>query len=227
MVTEVLGHGVYSFSEAARLVGSSRRRVRTWFVGAPDQQRLVQGDYACASAPGGVLSFLDLIDVCIVSRLRAKNISLQYIRKVHDVLLDEFSQPHPFSRRGLFTDSARKKVFLHVADDMGEERLRELLSGQHAFPSILLPVLDQVDYDPSSLLARRWNMGSGVTIDPARQYGKPIVESAGIPTSVLAAAFYANEGNAHAVAKWYGVDVGEVRTAVHFEQSLDTGRHAA
>jgi len=223
----MLGHGIYSFGEVARLVGANRRRIRTWFVGTRNQQRLVQGDYKEVSAPGGLLSFLDLIDVCVVSRLRSTGVSLQYLRKVYARLLDEFRQSHPFCRKNLFTDREHRRVFIHVADDMGDEKLKELLSGQHAFPEIILPVLERVDYDSTSLLARRWNVGTGVVIDPSRQYGKPIVDSAGIPTAVLAAACSANNEDAHLVARWYGVDVRDVRIAVRFEAQLDKDRLAA
>ena len=224
MGAQIIGNGVYSFGEAAALTGVSYRRVRAWFCGErQSSQRLIQSDYQPWTAPGGVISFHDLIDALVVGRLREHGLSLQYLRKVHAALLKEFEIRHPFSWKKLLTDGRR--IFVHVADELGEEYLRELCSGQYAFPEILLPVLDRIEYDPTSFLARRWNIAKGVIIDPGRQRGKPIVESTGIPTSLLAAAYEANSRDAATVAQWYGITTEDVSLAVNFE--INVNRHAA
>ena len=220
----MMGNGVYSFSEAARLTGASCRCVRAWFSGEQRKDRsLIHSDYMPSSAPGGQISFHDLIDTLVVGQLRRAGLSLQYLRKVHAALLAEFEVSHPFCWKKLLTDG--KRVFINTADERGEEQLKELRSKQHAFPTILRPVLKRIDYDPTSLLARRWNIAQGVIIDPGRQRGKPVVESAGIPTAVLDAAYKANGNNAKTVAHWYGITREEVRLALAFER--DIGRSVA
>jgi len=216
----ILGNGVYSFREAARLVGLNPSRVRAWFRGAAGASTpVMRTDYAQLARPGGLISFLDLVDTLVVGRLRQAGVPLQYLRKAHTALLAEFEVRHPFCRKNLLTDG--KRVFIHVANLLGEEHLKELLSGQYAFPRILLGVLKKIDYDSTSLLARRWNVARGVVIDPRRHFGKPIVESVGIPTTVLAAAYLANDRDASVVADWYGVSEGDVSTGVAFEEQLD------
>lgn len=179
---------------------------------------LMRSDYADEQAPCGMLSFLDMIDALVVGKLRAAGVPLQYLRKAHSMLADEFSSSHPFSRRDILTDG--KKVFLHVASELGEEHLKELLSHQHVFPEILVPVLKKISYDRHSLLAQRWDIFGGVTVDPARRYGKPIVESVGIPTAILAMAYQANGSNGEVVADWYGITKKQVMLAVHFEKKM-------
>jgi len=215
----ILGHGVYSFSEASRLTGLSTQRVRAWFTtGWSDLGPVVRSDYADKKGTGNLLGFLDLIDALVVGQLRKLGLSLQYLRKVYIALTREFQTNHPFSWKGLYTDG--KVIFIRVAKELNDEELKEIVSRQQAFPEVLLPYLDQLDYDPETLLARRWNIFPDVVIDPSRRYGKPIVASSGLPTAILAKAFYVNGEDAESVGEWYGVDVGQVRTAVEFERKL-------
>ncbi len=50
-------------------------------------------------------------------------------------------------------------------------------------------------------------------------FGKPIVEAVGVPTSILAAAYEANQKDAARVARWYNVQPEHVMAAVAFEGS--------
>jgi uncharacterized protein (DUF433 family) len=111
-------------------------------------------------------------------------------------------------------------VFLHVAEELGEEVLAEILSGQQAFPAVLLPYLTRVDYASDSLLAERWHIAEGVVIDPDRLYGKPILTDWGVATAVLEAAFRANGCSVEAVADWYALPSSAVEQAVMFERAL-------
>jgi uncharacterized protein (DUF433 family) len=220
----ILGQGIYSCREVAQLIGMPARRVRTWVCGEGTTHRaIVESDYQEIRDGGCVMSFLDLIDSFVISRFRQHGISLQYLRKVYGALVEEFQTPHPMSRRDLLTDG--KKIFISIADEMGEEKLREVLPRQYVFKTILRPHLRLIDYDPSSMLAVRWRIMPGVVLDPSRQYGKPVIDAAGMPAYVLYAAYRANGRDSKAVAEWYGVTEGDVALAVKFHKRL--GRTAA
>lgn len=219
MTSQMLGQGVYTFSEAARLTGLSVARVRAWFTGKRTQLGpVIRSDYFGIRKTGSLVSFLDLIDAFVVGHLRKQGFSLQYLRKVHEVLIQEFRTPHPFCQKNLLTDG--KRIFLHVAYELDDEVLKDILTRQHAFPKVLRPYLRQVDYDPGTLRAKCWHISQGVVVDPQRQFGKPIVEAAGIPTAVLAAAYRANGEDPDLVGEWYGVDPEHVVLAVDFESRL-------
>ncbi len=212
-MANLLGKGLYSFQEAARLTGLKHGRVREWFRRKPvfvSDIAAVDGDFA--------ISFYDLVDVFVAGQLRQHGVSLQTVRKVYDRLKDDLKTDHPFCHKQLLTDG--KRVFLHFADETGEERLAEVLSQQGAFASIILPFLKRIDYDKLRLLARRWRITDDVVIDPEICFGAPVVEAAGVPTSILAAALRANKQNAAVVARWYGVKPQDVLAAANFEASL-------
>jgi len=71
------------------------------------------------------------------------------------------------------------------------------------------------------IIAARWfpSTNRRIVIDPARSFGQPVVEKEGVPTSVLARSYKA-EQSLKRVARWYDVDVRSVRAAVEFERRL-------
>ncbi|MFP4139429.1 MAG: DUF433 domain-containing protein [Phycisphaerae bacterium] len=215
---EILGHGIYTAPEASRLSGVSSRCVRYWFRG--DGKRgpaLGIGDYSDTPDDSLLLSFHDLIDVKVVGAIREKGVPLQYLRKIHSRLIEELGTRHPFARKDFYTDG--KAVWVNEKSKEGE-MIREILSGQHAFPTILKPFLESIEYDEHSLMAEIWHIGKGIIIDPEIRYGKPVVEGTGIPAELLAMAYQANGEDPEIVAEWYDVSPAEVEAAVAFQRRI-------
>jgi uncharacterized protein (DUF433 family) len=219
-MTTILNHGVYGFTEAARLTGLKRSRIREWFsLRSPerDHKPIFAAEYEPVEG-NRAISFLDLIDVFVAGQLREQGVSLQTLRKVYQSMRVGLGTEHPFSRRELLSDG--KKVFMRWADEEGRQFLEEVLSRCRAFPDLLLPFLKKIAYDEVSRLAKRWCIADLVVIDPTICFGKPIVEVVGIPTAILAAAYVANDQDAGVVADWYNVQKRYVMAAVDFEQRL-------
>lgn len=93
-------------------------------------------------------------------------------------------------------------------------------------PEILKPYLKQIEYSADTLTAARWNIASGVVIDPAQAFGKPIISAEGRTTFVLSQAYWANDKNAGLVADLFDVSIDSVRRAVEFEDQYSIGRAA-
>ena len=144
--------------------------------------------------------------------------TLQTVRKVYHRMAEDLATKHPFCRKELLTDG--KKVFLKNVSAIGEPELVEVLTKQGVFTDFILPFLRTIDYDKVGFLARRWRIAESVVIDPQICFGSPIVEAAGIPTSVLAEAYLANQNDASLIADWYGVAQESVLAAAAFERKL-------
>ncbi len=220
----ILGRGVYSLPEAARLTQLRPARVRAWFRSDADGQDgtpVFQSDYPPVAGERAI-SFLDLIEVCIAGKLRSANppVSLQHIRNVHGTLSRETGQDHPFCTREIYHGGGR--IFTRQFTDRESHAVIEPLTHQAYLDAVILPFLQRIDYDEVTTLAKLWRIADGVVIDPTRCFGKPIVEAAGIATRVLASAFEANGRDAQRVADWYAVAPADVVAAVDFER-----RHAA
>lgn len=96
----------------------------------------------------------------------------------------------------------------------------DLKKRQQVFRTIIEPSLRDLEFDASAV-ARWYPLGKGhrsIVIDPARSFGRPIVQR-GVPTEILAEAVKL-EGSAGAVASLYEVPKADVLAAVEFEQRL-------
>jgi uncharacterized protein (DUF433 family) len=219
MATAMLGNGVYHISEAARLTGLRRERVREWFRGrnATAARPLFSGDYRPVRGHLAI-SFHDLVEVFIAGQLRDKGVSLQFLRRIHAQLKNQWATDHPFCRVEVRTDG--KRIFSCQLDEHGRGDVVDVRTGQKVFDTILLPFLKKIDYDEATRLARRWTIAPLVFLDPAVGFGKPVVEKFGISTRVLSAAYEANGRDFATVAAMFGVGEPHVRAAVSFEARL-------
>ena len=214
----LLGRGVYSLSEAARLTQLRPGRVRDWFrpLEAPRSGSAVfRSDYPSVGDDRAI-SFLDLIEVYIAGKLREASppVSLQHIRKVHQKLSIQYSEKHPFCDREIYHGEG--KIFTRQLDD-AEGAVIEAITNQAYINSVIMPFLQKIEYDHLTNLAKLWHIADGVVVDPARCFGKPIVSAIGIATRILASAYEANGRDAKKVADWFEIDAEHVYIAVRFE----------
>jgi uncharacterized protein (DUF433 family) len=219
---DILGHGVYDISEAARFTGLKQARVREWFRGwssDPIPRPVFRSDYA-GVAEGHSISFLELVEVFIAGHLREHGVSLRSIRRAHAKLQNDWETRHPFAKEEIRTDG--QNLFVGALDDREQRIASEAITKSQVFERIILPTLEKIDYDPASNLAMKWHLSPLVVLDPRVCFGQPIVEPVGITTYVLAAFYLANGQNAKTVANWYEIEEEHVMAAVEFET-----RHAA
>ena len=217
---DILGKGVYSIPEAAKLTKIRTQKVSEWFRGRTSPSKffrpIFESDYPILHEQYAI-SFLDLIELKIGGSLRGMGVSLPYLRKVYDHLQQEFGD-HPFCKRQIYVGG--KKIFTRGLNEKESNSVIETITNQGYFESIILPFLKKIDYDDLTELAIRWRIANLVVIDPAIRFGKPIVEETGIATHVLRQSFYANNEDADFVAGWFGIERRHVEAAVAFENSL-------
>jgi uncharacterized protein (DUF433 family) len=216
----IIGRGVYSLREAAKLTHLQTAKVRAWFLGRGGDTPVLESDYAPIGGDHAI-SFLDLVELFIIGKLRNLGVSLQYLRKIYNRLEIDYGK-HPFCTReiSLSDTNKKKKIFTSGLNDSERNQLIEVMTRQRYFETIIGPFLKKIDYDEATHLARRWHIANMVVIDPTIQFGKPIVEEVGISTSILRNAYYANGENAEFVAHWFGIHARHVRASVDFENNL-------
>lgn len=223
-VVDMIGHGVYSVAEAARLAGVSAGQLGRWFKGRADQPEskpLLVSDYPTVAGRLAI-SFRDMIDAFVASQLFRHGVKLPTLRMSYRNLQERYGEKHGFCHEelkdGLKTDGST--VFLDSLDAGNRRALVDLFNKQRAIPEVLEPFLKKLDFDPISKLAARWRIADGVLVDPMLNFGKPVAVNAGVSTHVLYRAFLANGQSAEVVSGWYDVDLAAVRAAVKFEQGL-------
>ncbi len=225
---ELIGKGLYSPAEAARLIRTPARKVRRWLYGVDDGSHGIKRhlnpltDAVFSLKTGEYLTFEGLIELLAIRAFRDAGVSMPMIRRVHENAKARYRSDHPFALRRFFTDG--KHIFSETVEEFREDgidKLEELSRSQLAFERVIGPSLTDIDFTDGRA-ARYWPKGHGVDVvfDSRRQFGKPIDPASGVPTSALAQAFAAEHNNVRAVARWYGVSPKAVKDAVRFESEI-------
>lgn len=222
---DLIGTGIYSVSDAQHLSRVPASKIRRWLLG---RTRKYRGDDVydpplwSATYPliddGLYLSFRDLIELRMVDRFRQQHISMPYLRLVVSAAQRLLEDDHPFSTSRFKTDGRR--LYLEMLSQTREPRLIEVLSGQHAFHSIISVGLRDLQFDGG--VASMWTPESGkgeVVIDPQRSFGRPILARYGVPTGTIAQLVRAGR-DIKSVARDFEIDEPAARSALAFEAQL-------
>ncbi len=236
VVPNLVGVGIYTRAEAARLLGLSPGRVASWVRGyrytwGPKERRkhgrqpaVIQTDLPIVDSTIAI-SFLELMELKVVRRFRNEGIPLQTVRVAWQHAARAFDTQHPFADRRVFTD--RGKIFMAVEDDRQKvpQLVLEISSRQRPFQLVAGPIfaesLQEVEFDDkTNLVTQWWPLGRDVPIvlDPRIAFGAPVVAGTRIPTSTLA--LYTIGNSVPAVADAFSLEPSQVDAAVGFEAEL-------
>lgn len=220
----LVGIGLYTPAEAAVLTHVPRQKIRRWLqghtIGDKEYPALWSSNVADKiDLESLYLSFLDLVQLRVADAFIRAGLSAQKVRRAIDYGAKIVSSDYPFANAKFRTDG--KTVILHVLDEKGDETLIDLFkNGQYLMQKVIEPSLKGLEFE-GEMAARWWPLGraKGIVIDPARQFGQPIDDATGVPTSVLANAAKA-EGSVARAAKMYVVPQSSINRAVAFQQQL-------
>ncbi|MCW5714800.1 MAG: hypothetical protein KIT43_09845 [Bauldia sp.] len=215
----LVGIGLYTPTEASRLVGVAAGKIVRWLrghqIGDKPYPRLWRPQIDLGDNRV-YLGFRDLMEVRVASIFITRiGLSPIKVRRAIEVAQAMTSDEHPLSTTWLKTDG--RTVFLEVIQDDGSARLIDLFKSQYAFRDVIAPSFKDVDFDDVGIPQRWWPAGksAGVLVDPKRSFGRPIEATSFVPVEVLASAAIA-EGSEARAAKAWGVPSSSVARAVRF-----------
>ncbi|WP_317055075.1 hypothetical protein [Roseovarius rhodophyticola] len=215
----ILGKGVYTPREAARLTRTTPQHVLRWTRGSGPNQPLWNAHYQFLDDDVTEISFLDLVEVRVVTALRKASISLQSIRFAMAFAKDKFGIERPLASQSFRTDGS--EILMEAVEMDGQfVSLSKKSPGQKVFRKIIEQSLNDLEYDND--LASRWrpNKFSSVIIDPARHFGDPILDEFGISTSVLYQEFLEFR-DLNYLAKIYEIPKQTISLGIAFEEDLE------
>lgn len=226
----VLGKGLYTIPEAARLARVSSAQLSRWVGGyqragvtypALWQSDIPQSEDGVVS----VISFSDLMECMVIAAFYAQGVQIQVVRKAIDIAKERFGISKPFSSERFQTDG--KRIFADIKDlGDSDSGIIEVLTAQRAFREIVQPSFRNIDFHEQEAV-RWWPLGKklSIVVDPARSMGTPISQSSGVPAATLVDALHSenNESPTKAqykgVAKLFDVSEVEVKDAYKFSQT--------
>jgi hypothetical protein len=207
-----LGQGVYALADLRAFVGytgdgADSKRTLDWLtvILNPAGHTRRQPDW----------SFSDLISVFVVRELLRTGVPPRTIRAAEKYLRRKLVTDRPFVSDRIATDG---RHVLHDDQIAGEPEQVESadLEGQQVMVEPIRDQLTSVHY--SDGWAMRWTPAERIVVDPAVQFGAPVIEGTRLRTADLAAV--ATEVGAALAARRLNVDVSTAEAAVDFERRL-------
>ena len=222
----VIGIGLYDISEASRIIRVPRKKLVHWSYGYKTKQGKFSDPVFTRDIDGDgekILSFLDLIELHLVSMFRSVGVSMPTIRAAAATASKMFNTEHPFAVKRFDTDGDTIFATLQsrrVEDVSAAHLVADLARAQMVMEHIASAFFMNLDYD-DDLPLRLWPRGkeAGIVLDPTRQYGSPIDDETGVPTAVLYQMARGGESIEN-IADWYDVSVNSVVEAIRFESFL-------
>lgn len=209
----------YRIGEAARYARLSPQTVAKWHT-KPGANR---GSTLSTKEKGAALSYLQLIEVAVVSSFRNAGVSLKKIKAAREYLAKQLEAEFPFAVYRFKTDG--KELWMDYAQFEADAGDRTLLAaskgGQLAWSDIIGRLLE-FDYEDDAGLAIRWHVAgrdASVVIDPRVQFGAPAVE--GVATWAFRGRWEAGE-DVDGIAEDFGIPNSDVIAALRFE-GVETG----
>src|SRR5215216_849256 len=207
----------YSFAEADRIARVTRGTSSRWLTGYEYWYSFEERRMSPPVTPGQGLkravSFVDLMEVAAIGKLREKGFSLRRIRQINEYCMLALQKLRPlvtetFKVRGrdIFVD-ASQGVLLNVGYE----------AGMQAWEEVLDPFLDTVEYE-NELVRRWWPLGKdvGVLVDPDYGFGLPVIEGTGVRTEIIAERKRAGD-SANEIAYDFDVTPKQIQDALLWE----------
>lgn len=205
--------GSYRAAEVARWLDVPVSTLRSWFSG--NEKSIF--DPAYGSGREGGLSFLNVIEALVASKLRDKGVRAVKIRNAHRGLKKRLKTLHPFANECIRTDG--HTVLHDLEREVGNLLLLEADNGQINMREVVSPFLDSINFDEEGMVSL-WEISPGVVLNPRVQFGHPVTKQSHILTDVLFDAWKTCGQDSSEVARWYEIEPNEVENAVRFEQQF-------
>lgn len=211
---------VYTATEAARYLHLAPATLRSWAWGRPYPRQTNDGYFApILQVPDPQqhrLSFLNLVEAHVLRALRTEHaVSVRAVREALRIAEAHYGLTHLLASRVLYTSAG--ELFLKTYRDL----VHLDRSGQFTLETILERYLKRVEWtqgSPTRLYPYLDDPDKVIAIDPRIAFGRPILISHGISTSVIVSRYEAGEP-LDAIAEDYDLDLEEVTTAMLFERA--------
>jgi uncharacterized protein (DUF433 family) len=218
----LLATGIYTVSEAAYLLGTTKRKVRGWVAGYGRERPVITNELGWVD-DRVAFSFTNLMEMRFIAFFEGAGLRLPDIRAIMNDVRDVMEHPHPFATQQIFRTDG-EKIVAEITLKRSRKIIYDLKSKNYEMCTVVLDSLkDDVLYDAAGM-ARAWyprkQTAPNVILNPRISFGRPTLRHSRVPTSTIADAVRAEAGDTRAVAKWYEIPESEVREAVRFETAL-------
>ncbi len=213
----------YNIAEAARYLKIASATLRSWTVGRSYPRGGGEGFFqpviALADRERRLLSFANLVEAHVLRALRTEqSISMKDLRTAIRYAEKELGVEHLLLSPKLRTSD--RDLFLHKYGKL----INLSKSGQYAMAKMLDAHLRRVDWKVDVPLRLYPFLSEGtdgekiIAIDPSLKFGRPVLISRGVSTSIIVERIDAGE-SIETLSKDYKLDRGEIDAAIVYEKA--------
>jgi uncharacterized protein (DUF433 family) len=224
---DLLSTGIYTVSEAAALLGVTKRRIRGWVAGYEGTKRspLIDNELGSFGRVNGriAFSFANLMEMKFITFFEDAGLKPSYVRSIFVEMRRLLHTMQPFATKSVFRTDGMK--IMEDGASASGKILYDLKTHNYEMRTVVIGTLmEDVIYDAAGN-ARSWYprqyIAPNVIIHPRFAFGRPVLRDSAIPTRTIADAVKAERKFAiRSVATWYDVPEKQVREAVRFEDEL-------
>ena len=218
--SDFLNLPLYTFADADHLAFTSHGTAKRWLAGY--QYRGSRGELTkrppVTPRPDGEsiegVSFLDLVELVAIGRLKGLGFTLHNIREIVDNCRKVIGVERPLTALKFRTDG--REIFVSEKNTLVEVLHKR---GRTAWEEVLAPFLDTLDYQDE--VARKWwplGKRTPILVDPNYGFGFPVIGGSGVRTDIILERFQAADEREQ-IAKDFNVQLEEVDAALRFEMS--------
>jgi len=170
-------------------------------------------------------SFSDLISLLVVRELVHLGVALHEIKEAEEYMRSRFKTDRPFVSEEVATDGETVFIRSEVQEQVERANLPKSQRGgprrgQQAQRKVIGPYLHRVKYSDGRAVT--WSPSEDVVLDPAVQFGEPVIKGTRVPTAAVAA--MAEAAGIGEVANRLGLKEASARRALKFESKLSALR---
>lgn len=216
----LLGRGIYTIPESARIAKLPDSTARRWVFGYSGRPGIVNPDMEQPDTRRAV-SFLALVELCLLGEFRRQNLPARRFREAAEYLVEQRGITHPFAWQGISLNTDAKQIFVMSRDESPSVELATgHQQGQFVIKNVVQPFFRHLDFSGDELAQRLYpEVGNRlIVLSPDVLLGQPRVDGTAIPTATIVEQLRYN--SVRETADWWGVSVEQVAAARRFEKTL-------
>jgi uncharacterized protein (DUF433 family) len=206
----------YSFADADYLAGVGRGTSKRWLEGYEYRRRdtkVSQPSISGAERASDAVSFVDLVEVVAIGKLKDFGFSLRSVREIVKNCQEMFETERPLVT--LSFKIGGREAFVERDGALMEVGRHKRMS---AWKEVLIPFLQDLDYSQEEVVHRWWPLGRQniIVLDPEYGYGYPVIQNSGVRTEIVLERFKAGDPE-DLIASDFNLDPSDVQRALRFE----------
>ncbi|OFW39422.1 MAG: hypothetical protein A3J29_20655 [Acidobacteria bacterium RIFCSPLOWO2_12_FULL_67_14b] len=213
----------YTPAQAAHYLWVPEGTLRKWTRGREDSSG--KGFSAPVVAPadpdGGLLSFVNLLELHVLSAIRRRHgVDMRRVRRAINYLAERYGHKHPLIDEKMETDGSH--LFIEKLGQL--ENISE--NGQLAMRAVLDVHLKRIEWNNRGIPVRMFpftraggNLSSApksIAIDPRVAFGRPVIAGSRVPTAEIAERFTAGDSH-ETLVRDYGLRPQDIDEAIRCE----------